>query len=145
MNIDSSHFQDREEGGEEFSHEFASTILRIRAASRMVHPSELLRTKILERARQQERDARTDRMVLRAVMAFALCSILLIFAASKVDTWRSDQLHRSSWEGMQERAAEIAAEQRIALDASLFEAYTEWRFDLAKRWRHSDESTSTQQ
>jgi hypothetical protein len=144
VSIDAHNFQDRDDGDEELSFSMDRTVQRIRAASRIVHPSELLRTKILERARQQERDSRSDRTVLRAVMAVALCSILLIFAASKVDAWRQDHVHRSSWEGMQERAAEIAAEQRIAMDASLFEAYAEWRFDLARRWRNSNANESAQ-
>jgi hypothetical protein len=134
MSIDASYDRDRMDGDDELSREWDSTVQRVRAASRIVQPSELLRTKILQRARQQEGDVRSDRMVLRSAIAFALLSVFFLFAGSKMEEWREEQVHRATWAGMQERAAEIAAERKIAMDASLVESYLEWRFELAQRW-----------
>jgi hypothetical protein len=124
--------------------ELEITVQYVRDASRIVRPSELFRTKILQRARQRERDDRSDQIVLRAVMAIVVCSLLLMFTASKIDAWQDEPVRRATWAGMQERAVEIAAERRIALDASLCEAYLEWRSDLAQRWRNPDASSSPQ-
>ncbi len=124
------------DGDDDLPYESERTIQCIRDASRIVRPNELLRTKILERARQHERDARSDRRVLKAVVAVVLCSILLVFAGSRIDAWREDHLHRLTWEGMQERATEIAAGRKSTADASLFEAIVEWRLELAQRWRN---------
>ncbi|MFN6129313.1 MAG: hypothetical protein ACK6DC_20435 [Planctomycetota bacterium] len=136
MSIDSSYDRDRMDGDDELPSEWDSAVQRVRAASRIVQPSELLRTKILQRARQREGDVRSDRMVLRSVMAFALLSVFFLFAGSKMEAWREERVHRATWAGMQERAAEIASERKLAMDASLDEAYVEWRFELAQRWRN---------
>ncbi len=136
MSIDSSHDRDRMDGDDELSREWDSTVQRVRAASRIVQPSELLRTKILQRARQQEADVRSDRLVLRSAIAFAFLSVFFLFAGSKMEAWREEQVHRATWIGMQERAAEIASERKLAMDASLDEAYVEWRSELAQRWRN---------
>jgi hypothetical protein len=144
MSIDSSSPRDRMDDDDELASELDRTARCIRDASRIVRPSELLRTKILQRARQKEQDTRSDRIVLRAVMALVVCSLLLMFTASKLDAWQDEPVRRATWAGMQERAAEIAAERRIAVDASLCEAYLEWRSDLAQRWRNPTASSSTQ-
>jgi hypothetical protein len=143
MSIDSSSYRDRM-NDDDLSPELGRTAERIRAASSIVQPSEFLRTKILQRARQKEGDTRSDRIVLRAVMALVVCSLLLMFTALKLDAWQDEPVRRATWAGMQERAAEIAAERRIAVDASLCEAYLEWRSDLAQRWRNPTASSSTQ-
>jgi hypothetical protein len=143
MSIDSSSYRDRM-NDDDLSPELGRTAERIRAASSTVQPSEFLRTKILQRARQKEGDTRSDRIVLRAVMALVVCSLLLMFTALKLDAWQDEPVRRATWAGMQERAAEIAAERRIAVDASLCEAYLEWRSDLAQRWRNPTASSSPQ-
>lgn len=142
MSIDSSSYRDRmnDDGP---SPEMDRTVERIRAASSIVHNSEFLRTKILQRARQRERDACLDRNLLRAVTATVTCSLLLIFAASKLETRQDDLFHRATLAGMQQRAEEISAERRIALEVSLCEAYLEWRSDLAQRLRNSNANKSS--
>ncbi|MBU6173721.1 MAG: hypothetical protein KGQ60_07940 [Planctomycetes bacterium] len=143
MSIDSSSYGDRMDDND-LSPELGRAVERVRAASSIVCPSEFFRTKILQRARQQERDRRSDRIVLQAVIALTACLLLLMFAASKLEAWGEDPFYRATWAGMQQRASEIAAERRIAMDASLCEAYLEWRSELAQRWRKSSASASSQ-
>jgi hypothetical protein len=108
----------------------------VHAARFYVEPSEDLRPRVLEAAREHCADQRAE----RRLGGFALAVLLLALIASPLGSYvallRSSAVPRSASE-VQRHATELAGRREIGSHWALAEAFSHWRHLQAARLGHS--------
>ncbi len=108
---------------------------RMRSASKFVQPSDSLRARVMDQARDWAAGDRAERTVLRSALAMACCTIVTLVSWRSVEPWLESRYQTVSSEDIRQRAHELAVRYRTSEDGSLSEAYREWRENLASRWK----------
>ncbi len=129
--LESSGFEPPDQG-------HAKIVALVRAARNYVHPSDDLRPRILEAAREYCSDRRAE----QKLGSFALAVLMLIMISSPVIKYaeliQSTNVNRSARE-LQHRAAELATDPEIGSHWALAEAFSQWRHLQASRLGQFDQ------
>jgi hypothetical protein len=107
---------------------------QLRSAAAYVQTTEFLRTKIMSKACEWERDRAVDRQWARMALTLACGMITVLLVMRQLES-RWEFLNRStSSDRVQAKADQIATRHRLTWDASLAEAFWKQRAELASRW-----------
>lgn len=104
----------------------------IRAAKDYVHPSDELRPRIVEAAKDRCGDCRAEQRFGH----FAIAVLVLILASSpaiQLASMMSSSIAKTSAQEIQNRAEELSSQREIGSHWALAEAYSQWRDRQASR------------
>jgi len=105
---------------------------QIRAARKYVIPSDNLRPKVIEAAKEYSSDAKGDFRLGMIVFASAILLILSMPIANRLQAWHQDFLVLNSTE-VQKRALEICSEKGVGSEWAIVEAFNERRNEQAAK------------
>jgi hypothetical protein len=111
----------------------------VRAARNYVHPSDDLRPKILEAAREHCSDRRSEQKLLSFAMAVIVLIVISTPLIKYVEMLQAANVNRAAHQ-MQFRAAELATRPDIGSHWALAEAFSQWRHLQASRLGHADQN-----
>ena len=104
----------------------------IRAAKDYVHPSDELRPRIVEAAKDRCGDCRAEQRFSN----FAIAVLVLILVSSptlQLASMMSSRIAKTSAEEIQIRAEALSRQSEIGSHWALAEAYSQWRYQQASR------------
>lgn len=104
----------------------------VRGAGQYVTPSEQLRPRVLEAAREQLHDRLAHRRMMQCAVVILLCGALSTTLADQFDTWRH-QLHSITASEIEQQALEISSGSIEGTHWGLFEAFNQLRQSRAIR------------
>ena len=103
------------------------------AAREYIHPTDDLRPRIIERAREQDADKRAWRRLRVAILIMSL--VILVVAPA---VYRRGWIHRPavgpSGQELHALSMKLADESGMTLDWAILEAFSQWRLSLAFRF-----------
>lgn len=119
-----------------FDPSWAEVEALVRAAGQYVVPSDNLRPRVLEAAREKRNDQRGRRKILQCVAAILLCGALSLPLAERMEVWR-DHTKSPSANDLELRAIQLSSRSNDGPHWGLLEAFNQLRESQATRLQRS--------